>query len=1212
MTARARLVFAQELGHLSKRPLLWFLVALLALMTWGLSTGDVQIASGDSSVGGTKAWLTSEFSFAFILAAEMILLYSFFASIGAGLAVLRDDELRMGELLHSTPLRPGEYVWGKFLAVLCALLGVVALHLGFVLLFNHLLPSAEAAEIRGPFEPLNYLRPVLVFALPCLIFFAGVTFYLGERWRRPVTVFLFPVAVLLVDAFFLWDWSPTWLDPRINRALMMIDPGGFRWLNETWLKLDRGARFYNTARIGLDLPFVLSRLAFAGLGLLGVELARRHLARTLRGAAAPSLSGRRRLALPRWRRAAEPEERVAPLPPSSRPLAGLGMRVRPVGFLESAVTVAGVELRNLLASPGLYLFSVLILLQTLGGALSALGPFGTPVLLSSGLVAVSSMNPLTSLLCLLLIFYTAASLERDRMTGLAEISYAAPAPTAGVLFGRALANSAVAVAVMLAAFVGLVVALLIQRMSQPAPGLELRPFLLVWGLLLIPTFLVWTSFVTAVQAISGQRFVTYGLALAALAITLFCLITHKMTWVGNWPLWSAVPWSDMGAFELDRRGLILNRIFALGLSGLFTAAAVRFWDRRQADAIATLHRLHPAQAGRAALRMAVWAVVPAVSGVMLWLAVMDGWQGERVEKKGKDYWKANLATWKGAPEPAIAAVDLDLRLDPQRRWFHDRGSFELVNDHEAPLGRFALTGGPHWRKVRWTLDGVAWKPVERSGLYEIVPPRPLPPGGHVRVGFDFEGRLPDGSTRNGGGAPEFILPSGVVLTSFRPTFSPLVGYQEDIGIKKGENDYEPKEETPDFYVGRTPAAFGSNRSFRTRIRVTGPAEYAWNSVGTRVSDRVEGGLRTSVWESDRPVRFYNVVGGRWAVRRGHGTAIYYHPGHPYNIAAMSRVLDASRRWYSAWFHPYPWRELKLSEFPGLASYAQGFPTDITFSEGIGFLTRGDEKADAVFVVTAHETAHQWWGNLVTPGEGPGGNVLSEGMAHFSTLMLMEHEKGEHARMELGKRLEERYGDERRVDVERPLVRLDGRRDGDTTVTYDKGGWVFWMLREQLGPERMQAGLRRFIDVWADSPDHPVLQDFVATMRPFAADPAAYDDFVRQWFFQVVVPEYEVSRGRIEKTAGGWVAIATVRNAGTGRMPVEIAAVRGERFPEKGKKPKPGAGPYRDARVTLVLGPGESRTVRIACPFSPERVIVDPDVRVLQLRRKAAVADLTLH
>ena len=54
---------------------------------------------------------------------------------------------------------------------------------------------------------------------------------------------------------------------------------------------------------------------------------------------------------------------------------------------------------------------------------------------------------------------------------------------------------------------------------------------------------------------------------------------------------------------------------------------------------------------------------------------------------------------------------------------------------------------------------------------------------------------------------------------------------------------------------------------------------------------------------------------------------------------------------------------------------------------------------------------------------------------------------------------------------------------------------------------------------------------------------------------------------------------------------------------------PAEGEYRDARVSVVLGPGESQSVRIECAFEPERSLVAPDARVLQLRREAAVEDL---
>jgi ABC-2 type transport system permease protein len=1221
--ARAGAVFAEELSRTFKRPLFWFLVALLALMSWGLSTGHMQIASGDSSVGGTKAWVTSEFAFARALMVLIALLYGFFASIAAGMAIVSDDEARISDMLLSTPLRPSEYVWGKFLAILAGFLGVLGLHVLLTIFFNHGLPNPAALEIRGPLHWINYLRPALIFGLPTLVFYLGVAFFLGERWRRPVTVFLFPIAILLACGFFLWDWAPTWLDPRINRLLMLVDPAGFRWLNETWIKLDRGAGFYNTARVGLDLPFVLSRLAFLALGLAGVALAQRHLAAHLQGETGrernPWRQETRRGRTPRRQTVIvtaelEPaeieeierqtKERKAAEERTPTPaLAELRMRSREIGLGAGILEVAGTELRNLLSSPGVYLFGVLILIQTLGTSLTALGAFQTELLITPGLAAVGAMDVLSVLVCLLLMFYTAESLERERATGLAPISFSTPARTASFLFGKALANSAVGVLMAVATYIGCAIAILIQGKMAPSPG----PFLLVWGLLLVPTFLVWTCFILAVQAAFGQRYVTYGVGLGALLLSLYLQFTNRMSWVGNWWLWNAVRWSDIGTFELDRKALVLSRILALGLAGLLTVLAVRLFGRRQADAIGTIHRLQPAPLWQWALRLSPFALVPLAAGTALWIAVDDGYQGAGFEKKGRDYWKQNLATWKDAPQPAISDVALDLTIDPDRRWLSNHGSYELLNDHEAALGRFALTGGQHWKKVRWTLNGKAYKPEDRSGLYVFQLPVPLPPGGRVRVGFQFEGVFPQGISKNGGGSQEFILPSGVVLTAFTPSFSPVVGYMEEIGRKDDENDYEPRVYPDDFYKGRTEVSFGAGHPFTTRIAVTGPADFAFNSVGSQVSDTVKRGKRTVVWKSDYPVRLFNVVGGRWDVRRGRGTAIYYHPGHRYNVDEMSGALDAARRYYSEWFKPFPWRELKLSEFPNMASYAQGFPTDITFSEGIGFLTKSDVKTDAVFMVTAHESAHQWWGNLLTPGKGPGGNLLSEGMSHFATALLTEQVKGPQARMEFLKRIEENYGDARRADAERPLVKVDGSHQGDQTVTYDKGGWVFWMIYQQLGRERDLAGLRQFMTDWGNGPDYPVLQDFTAAMRPFAPDPAAYDLFVKQWFHQVVVPEYQLSNATrtVGPGAHTWKVTVKVKNAGTGRMPVEVAAARGERFTDKGR---PGPS-YRDARQTVMLGAGEERTVEIACAFQPERVLVDPDVKVLQLRRKAAVVKL---
>jgi aminopeptidase N len=305
---------------------------------------------------------------------------------------------------------------------------------------------------------------------------------------------------------------------------------------------------------------------------------------------------------------------------------------------------------------------------------------------------------------------------------------------------------------------------------------------------------------------------------------------------------------------------------------------------------------------------------------------------------------------------------------------------------------------------------------------------------------------------------------------------------------------------------------------------------------------------------------------------------------------MGTALEGARKYFSQWFYPYPWQALKLSEFPGLDSYAQGFPTNITFSESIGFLTRETADSPSPFIITAHEAAHQWWGNILHPGIGPGSNLLSEGMAHYSTLLLLEEIKGGEARKDFARAIETKYGESRRVDGERPLVKIDGSRAGDTTVTYDKGGWVFWMLMRHMGRDRALAGFQDFIGRYAQNPDHPVLQDFVAVMREHAADQAAYDAFVDQWFFHVVMPHYRVTATDVTKKGDLWTVTATVENQGTGRMPVQVALV---------------AADASQLRTTVVLGEGQSAPLTWQSAVEPQKVVVDPEVQVLMLKRGQA-------
>ncbi len=1191
---RLWLVAGLDLKESLRRPLFLLFAVFMALNGSCMSRGDWVFRSIDTSLGGNKAWVDSEFQTSYVYALISFFMVSFFVAVAAGMPLIRDREHGVTDLLHSTPLRPGEYVWGKFMAALLACLTAVVVLPVSTGLLSHLLPDPAVPEMYGWFRLMAYVRPLLVFLLPAVLFTAGVTFALGRWTGRPILVFLFPVMLFLTYQSFLWGTYPPRISDGLSDVLRYADPSGFRWLKERWLLVDRGIAFYNTRPVAYDAPFLLSRAVFALVGLLFVDLSRRHFTRRLRRPA---------------------KARRAEGPPSSaaaevRPLSSFAMKARAPRFLSGTLSVARFELQELRSQPGLYIFIPFILIFLFimyrdfrGGG----NGFFTPVLWTPGTAALYAATFLTVALGLLFLFYMVESLEREGATGVAPVFYSTPVSTGSIVTGKALANLAVLGIALLGAL--LVAAMAIQGAGKVP--FTLGPFLVVWGLLLTPTLIVWIAFVAALHSLTRSRYTTYGLGIALGILTAFLLLRGHMNWVGNWVLLGAtrygyaVPWTDMGAFQLDGSAVVLNRLFMLALAVLFGWTAVRFLNRRQRDRLHPV--LPPSERRRTLLTAAALAVPPLVLGFTLWAEVSQGFQGAAVEKERKDYWRKNVASWADQPLPYVTRVEMDVDFEPATRGFRVSGFYDLQNQKDRPLYWFPVTGGTAWKDLAWTLDGRPWRPEDRSRLYVFRPPKPLGPNQSVRLGFRYRGTILPGVSKNGGNVAlgEFILPAGILLTGRNPDFVPKIGFDPKIGVDE-DNLSEPRIYPPYHYLGRTDADLDRS-AFTQRLRLTAPAEYTVNSTGILTGESVKDGRRTTVWESDYPVRVFNVAAGRWAVKRGSDTAVFYHPGHPYNVDSLLEALNGARRYYAAWYAPYPWRELRLNEFPAYADYGRGNATNIFFSEGVGFLFRPTPENDTAFTIAAHEAAHQWWGHIMQSGEGPGGIVLAEGAANFAALMLLEQVRGPQARQFYAREMEAIYGEFRQPSTEKPLaetLELEGRQ-GDVTVIYDKGAWALWMLYRQMGKEAFLAGVQRFFQIYHGNPDHPVIEDFVAVMRPYAKDPKAFDDFVRQWFFSTITPEYRIDEARKQPVGQGWEVIARVENAGTGRMAVEVAATRGQRFDDKGKV----SSEYRDARTTVVLGAGEAKDVRIRCSFEPQRLVVDPDANVLQLQRRAAAAKL---
>src|SRR5262249_53416276 len=108
------------------------------------------------------------------------------------------------------------------------------------------------------------------------------------------------------------------------------------------------------------------------------------------------------------------------------------------------------------------------------------------------------------------------------------------------------------------------------------------------------------------------------------------------------------------------------------------------------------------------------------------------------------------------------------------------------------------------------------------------------------------------------------------------------------------------------------------------------------------------------------------------------------------------VADTGARavdFFAKRFCPYPYERLALTQKPGVLS--QGWP-GLVFLSSFAFLSDAEKSRlsmDSVSMVQsnnviAHETAHQWWGDLVGWG-GYRDQWIVEALSEYSALMMLE-------------------------------------------------------------------------------------------------------------------------------------------------------------------------------------------------------------------------------
>ncbi|MGD1081112.1 MAG: M1 family aminopeptidase [Candidatus Sulfotelmatobacter sp.] len=196
------------------------------------------------------------------------------------------------------------------------------------------------------------------------------------------------------------------------------------------------------------------------------------------------------------------------------------------------------------------------------------------------------------------------------------------------------------------------------------------------------------------------------------------------------------------------------------------------------------------------------------------------------------------------------------------------------------------------------------------------------------------------------------------------------------------------------------------------------------------------------------------------------------PSHPSPAQTEVTVGEAAARaiqYYAARFGPYPYSHLALTQMPGRDS--QGWP-GLVFLSSYAFLDT-EQREQLHFEpyrallqqsIPAHETAHQWWGDLVT-WSSYRDQWFSEGLANYCAMMLLQEKDpaGFRQVMEKYRRdLVAKNKDGMTPTEAGPVtlgVRLLSSRfpEGYEDILYGRGTWLFHMLRTMLKDAAQEGG-----------------------------------------------------------------------------------------------------------------------------------------------------------
>jgi len=1197
--------------------LIWFTFSFLCVASE--SFGPIGNTNGKILLNGPYANIYNDIGISFF---GVIVIAAIF-----GTAILRDFQRDTIQILFTKPVSKFAYLGGRwagsFVTTVLAFSGLL-----FGEFFGTLAPWADHSRI-GPNHLAWYLQPFFSIVVFQIFFLGSLFFFVAALSRKIFIVYLQGAALFMLYLIGVNAFSATRSLEHFWSGI--LDPIGFLYsdaISRYWTVVERNSQLYSWSVHAASGVFLYNRLLWGSIGALALLVTWKLFPMSVETLTA--VSSGKRAALAREQDLAEAKARslVGTRLPVIHQVFGAGTT------FAQLFSLTRVRISNIVHEVPFW--GILILMA--GVAINN-GYF-------AGRIAEQNVWPVTYLMLqaveggAALFFYIVATLYaaeliwRERDTHFSGIHDALPVGEITDWLSKLFA-------ICFVELVLLTVAALCGILMQTIAGYynyELLQYAKELYLIVFPQVLTFVFLALFIQTVVSNKFIGHGIVIG---IFVMVPILYNFGWENTLYLFGNAPpytYSDMNGYGHFAPALFWATTYWLSISAVLAVISIGLARRGSDDSWQARLRLARQRAPRLAPLAVVFLLIAIGSGVWYYYNahVLNEYLTAKARRDIQADYERSFKKYENVPQPKVIAVDSNIDICPERRSFSGTGHFVLQNKTAANISQIHITNqrqsvsNVHFSRPFHVVSSSA------HALYTIYQlETPLASGEKLDMTFDV-GYTSRGF-RDGNERPELAY-SG---TFFDADYFPTIGYDNSVEIddpRRRREEHLPEQEVlpqRGDAVGTVTNLFTPHSdwiSYRTTVSTSDSDSEGKPQIA------LSPGYLTREWHANgryyftydmgdvRTLDFYAFVSARYDVKREMyqgminpiSIEVYHIPTHPYDVDDMITASKAGLSYYEKNFSPFQFRQYRILEFPRYRTFAQSFPNTIPFSEGIGFITRVEKPTDIDFAyfVTAHELGHQWWAHQLIGARVEGSNMLSETLAEYSALMVMQQKYGRDnmhrfLKHELDQYLRGRAGEIRK---ERALVLVQN----EPYVWYQKGGQVMYALADYIGEDKVNLALHNFLMQYryanatdTQSGPYPDTRQFVDALR--AQTPADLQYYITDAFENIVLYDNKTISATVTPTSDHKYKVTLavqarkVKADGSGNESpsplndlIDIGVFTGKKNEEKPLY-------LQKARITQ-----PNQTFEIVVDQMPTRAGIDPYNKLIDRDSDDNMMDVTSH